>query len=152
MEKDFYLSPEGRDELMKELEKLMEERQRIKERIKEAKEYGDLSENAEYIEAKNKQSFVEGRIDEIEMMLKKAKIIDKSRGKKEVSLGSRVKVRFNGQTVEYLLTGSSEANPASGKISNESPLGKVLLGKKKGDKLIIRTPKGSKKGSIVAIN
>lgn len=137
---------------MIELEKLMEERKQIKEKIKEVKEYGDLSENAEYIEVKNKQAFVEGRIDEIETMLKRAQIIDKSRGRKEVALGSRVKVRFDGQVVEYLLTGSSEANPASGKISNESPIGKALLGKKKGDRVIISTPGGDKKGSIVAIS
>lgn len=150
---DLYVSRTGLEELKTELAKLLEERKDIAERIKEARELGDLSENSEYIEAKTKQSFVEGRIAEIEAMLKLAKVIDENnKANGRVSLGSRVKVTVNGETKEYELAGSNEANPLTGKISNESPIGQALMGHKKGDVVDITTPDGPKKCEIIEIS
>lgn len=150
---DLYVSRTGLEELKIELAKLLEERKDIAERIKEARELGDLSENSEYIEAKTKQSFVEGRIAEIEAMLKLAKVIDENnRANGRVSLGSRVKVTVNGDIREYEIAGSNEANPLTGKISNESPIGQALMGHKKGDVVDIATPDGPKKCEILAIS
>lgn len=150
---DLYVSRTGLEELKTELAKLLEERKGIAERIKEARELGDLSENSEYIEAKTKQSFVEGRIAEIEAMLKLAKVIDENnRANGRVSLGSRVKVTVNGDIREYEIAGSNEANPLTGKISNESPIGQALMGHKKGDVVEIVTPDGPKKCEILEIH
>jgi len=149
---DLYVSRAGLEDLKTELTRLLDERKNITERIKEAREQGDLSENSEYIEAKNKQSFIEGRIAEIEAMLKVAKVIDENnRVNGRVSLGSRVKVAVNGETKEYELAGSNEANPLVGKISNESPIGQVLMGHKKGDSVEIITPDGPKKCEILEV-
>jgi len=111
------------------------------ERIKRAKDFGDLSENAEYEDARNEQSFIEGRIQEIEYILKYAHIVE-SKGSSEVSLGSKVKLEIDGDKLEYELVGSSEANPSAGKISGESPIGMAVIGKKKGDKVSAITPGG----------
>ncbi len=146
------MSRAGLEELKAELERLLEERKDITERIKEARELGDLSENAEYTEAKNKQSFVEGRIAEIETILKVAKVIDENnKANGRVSLGSRVKVKVAGDMREYNITGSNEASPLQGRISNESPLGQALMGHKKGDVVDIATPDGPKKCEIIEI-
>jgi len=150
---DIYVSRAGLEDLKTELAKLIEGRKDITERIKEARELGDLSENSEYIEAKNKQSFVEGRIVEIETMLKVAKVIDENnRVNGRVSLGSKVKVSVNGEPKEYELAGSNEANPLIGRISNESPLGQALMGHKQGDVIDITTPDGPKKCEIIAVS
>lgn len=150
---ELYVSRAGLEELNTELAKLLAERKKIAGCIKEARDLGDLSENSEYIEAKNKQSFVEGRIAEIEAMLKVAKVIDENnRANGRVSLGSRVRVSVNGETKEYELAGSNEANPLTGKISNESPLGQALMGHKKGDVVEIVTPDGPKKCEILEIS
>ena len=150
---DIYVSRAGLEDLKTELAKLIEGRKDITERIKEARELGDLSENSEYIEAKNKQSFVEGRIVEIETMLKVAKVIDENnRVNGRVSLGSKVKVSVNGEPKEYELAGSNEANPLIGRISNESPLGQALMGHKQGDVINITTPDGPKKCEIIAVS
>jgi len=149
---DLYVSRAGLEDLKTELAELLGERKGITERIKEARELGDLSENSEYIEAKNKQSFVEGRIVEIEAMLKVAKIIDENnKANGRVSLGSQVKVAVDDTTREYTVTGSSEANPVVGKISNESPIGQALMGHKKDDVVEIVTPDGSKKYTILKV-
>lgn len=149
---DLYVSRAGLEDLKTELAKLLEERKGITERIKEARELGDLSENSEYIEAKTKQSFVEGRIAEIEAMLKVAKVIDENnRTNGRVSLGSHVKVSVAGDTREYDITGSNEARPLEGKISNESPIGQALMGHKKGDVVDITTPDGAKKCEILEV-
>lgn len=147
------MSRAGLEELKVELERLLEERKDITERIKDARELGDLSENSEYIEAKNKQSFVEGRIAEIESVLKVAKVIDESnKANGRVSLGSHVKVKVSGDMREYDITGSNEVSPLRGRISNESPIGQALMGHKKGDVVDISTPDGPKKCEILAIS
>ncbi|OGB74136.1 transcription elongation factor GreA [candidate division Kazan bacterium RBG_13_50_9] len=149
---DLYISRKGLEELRQELDELLGERREGTARIKEAREFGDLSENAEYIEAKNKQSFIEGRIAEIEAILKVAKIIDennKSNGR--VALGSKVKVKINGELREYTITGSNEARPEEGKISNESPLGQALMGRKKSDIVEIETPDGIRRYTVEGV-
>ena len=150
---DLYVSRTGLEDLKTELAKLLEERKGITERIKEARELGDLSENSEYIEAKTKQSFVEGRISEIEAMLKVAKVIDENnKANGRVSLGSHIKVSVGGNLREYDIAGSNEANPLAGKISNESPIGQALMGHKQGDSVEITTPEGPKKCEIIQVS
>lgn len=150
---ELYVSRSGLEDLKTELAELLGERKGITERIKEARELGDLSENSEYIEAKNKQSFVEGRIAELEAMLKVAKVIDESnKANGRVSLGSQVKVGIDNTTREYTMTGSNEANPVAGKISNESPIGQALMGHKKDDVVEIATPDGPKQYTILEVH
>ena len=148
-----FITQEGLQKLKKELEALKrEKRKEIAERIQEAKELGDLSENAEYVEAKNEQSFVEGRIIEIESVLKHATIIkQRTKSTNKVEVGSRIKIQDEAQTKEYVIVGSNEADPSAGRISNESPLGQAFLGKKVGDIIEITVPQGCKKFKIVAI-
>ncbi len=149
---ELYLSKEGLDNLQKELANLKVQRVEITQKIKEAREYGDLSENAEYQEAKIKQAFVEGRIEEIEATLKLAKVIDtKNNTKGEVCIGSTVVVDVKGNEVTYQLTGSDEANPAAGKISHESPLGRALIGKRVGEKVTVSTPDGEREYLVVRV-
>lgn len=149
---ELYVSKAGLEELRAELQKLLEGRKEIADKIKEARELGDLSENAEYTEARNKQSFVEGRIAEIEAILKVAKVIDdNNRVNGRVALGSKVKIISDGNTREYEITGSNETNPLTGKISNESPLGQALMGHKKGDVVEITTPDGVRQYTITEI-
>ena len=149
---DLYISRAGLEELKTELSRLLEERKEITAKIKEAREFGDLSENAEYQEAKTKQSFIEGRIAEIESMLKIAKMIDdNNRTNGRVALGSTVKVQVNGDTKQFVITGSNESNPAEGKISNESPIGRALMGQKKGDQVDVTTPDGTRQYTILQV-
>lgn len=152
--KELYLSKEGVESLQKELIGLKEQRVEITQKIKEAREYGDLSENAEYQEAKTSQSFVEGRIEEIEAMLKHGKVIDNSNGKSAgfVDLGSTVEVEVAGKKLTYYVTGSSEADPLQYKISNESPLGRALMGHAKGDVVSMETPDGERKYKIIKVS
>ncbi len=141
-EKKITLTREGKDKLQAELDEFKKnKRPAVIERIKRAKDFGDLSENAEYEDARNEQSFIEGRIQEIEYTLKYAHIVE-SKGSSEVNLGSRVKLEMDGDKLEYELVGSSEANPSAGKISGESPIGMAIIGKKKGDKVSAITPGG----------
>ena len=150
-QKELYISRQGLADLKKELGKLLEERKIITAKIKEAREFGDLSENAEYQEAKTKQSFTEGRIAEIEAILKIAKVIDENnRTNGRVALGSTIKL--DKIDMEYTITGSNEASPMEGKISNESPLGQALMGKSKGDVVKIETPDGERKHKIIKIS
>lgn len=142
----YYITQEGLEKLKKELEVLKTvKRKEIIERIRNAKELGDLSENAEYAEAKDEQSFIEGRILEIENFINKAVIIDaNSKDTGIVSVGNTVIISCEGGVgkKEYTIVGSNEANPAHGKISNESPLGKAFLGKKIGEKVEVVVPRG----------
>ncbi len=150
-EKKITLTKEGKDRLQAELDQLKKEkRPAVVERIKRAKEFGDLSENAEYEDARNEQSFIEGRIQEIEYTLKYAEIVE-SKGCSEVSLGSKVRIDLDGDQLEYELVGSSEADPFSGRISGESPIGKAILGKKKNDKVVAETPGGKLNIKILEI-
>ncbi|RJQ29584.1 transcription elongation factor GreA [Candidatus Parcubacteria bacterium] len=141
----YYLTKERFEELKKELGDLKNKgRLDIAERLKRAKEFGDLSENSEYAEAREEQSFVESRIFELEELLKKAVLIKKSGGSAEhVEVGSTVSVKKDGQVFRYTLVGSYEAKPEEGKISDESPLGKAFLRRKVGDSVAVTVPSGS---------
>ncbi len=140
---DFYLTTEGVKDLKAELEDLVKnKRKEVAKALKEAKEFGDLSENSSWDDAKERQAFVEGRISEIENILKHAKPIKKSDGNK-VSVGSQVHVTLDDGKQVFHIVGSTEADPESGKISDESPIGKALLGKKVGDKASVEVPAGS---------
>ncbi len=147
-----YISKEKQKELQAELERLKtEERQKISKRIEEAKKFGDLSENAEYIEAKEAQEMNEKRIAELEALLKNAVVISKSRSTSEVGVGSTVEVEVSGKKRELTIVGSEEANPMEGKISNQSPIGSALLGKREGDVVDVYTPDGVVKYKILKI-
>jgi len=145
------LTNQGLEKLKNELEGLKERRKIVVERIKTAREYGDLSENSEYEDAKNEQSFVEGRIIEVEEMIKRAKVVAKN-GTGNVEMGSTVTLKMDGEKLEYMIVSSSESDPATGKISSESPIGYSLMGKAKGDKVEINTPNGKMECTIVEIS
>ncbi len=132
IKKSVSLTAEGKKELEQELDALIKSRPEIAEKIATAREFGDLSENEEYSSARNEQKLAEKRIQEIQETLKNAKVI--RGGKKESAvLGATVLLDMGGKKVEYTLVGPTEANPLEGKISNESPIGKALFGKKAGD-------------------
>jgi transcription elongation factor GreA len=149
MAKVYHLTKHGKAQLESELEVLLQSRKEISERIADARSYGDLSENAEYSSARDEQGINEARISEIENILKNADIIKESK-KDTVGLGSTVVLR-NGLNVEYKIVGAIEADPLDGKISNESPLGQQLMGKKVGDSVAITTAKGEIKYTIKSI-
>ena len=148
----YYLSIERLNELKVELEDLKgRKRREIAERLKTAKEYGDLSENSEYSEAREEQARVETRIFELEDILKQASVIKKSEEVDEVRIGSTVTVKKGDEVFNYTFVGSNETNPEEGKISNESPLGRAILGHKVGDKITVGTPSGEIQYSISKI-
>jgi transcription elongation factor GreA len=141
--KPTYVSREGLERLRAELEEMIAvKRPEIAARISEAKEHGDLSENAEYEEAKNEQAFVEGRIAELEHKIKSAVLIDEDHGTEHVSIGSTVEVESPDGVLSFHIVGSTEAKPADGRISNESPVGRALLGRKRGEKVVVKVPAG----------
>jgi transcription elongation factor GreA len=146
--KDVILTPEGYEQLKAELDRLRTDRRReIAERIAAAREFGEIAENAEYDDAKNEQMMLEHRISQLEERLANAQVIDKKRvDTSVVSVGAVVRLRdVNAkETVEYFIVGSAEANPAERKLSNESPVGKAILGRKKGETVEVVTPRGSK--------
>jgi transcription elongation factor GreA len=150
-----YLTQEGYNKLREELDHLLNVRRReIAEQIAEAKAEGDLRENAGYDEAKNAQAFVEGRIRELEVKIRNAQIIDDSNSPANlVALGRRVVVQEEGTSDEesYVIVGSTEADPRNGRISNESPIGKALMGKRKGAKVKVTTPGGTIDFKIIRI-
>lgn len=149
---DQIISQEGYDKLKKELdERITVKRQEIASRIEAAKELGDLSENAEYAEAKDEQAFNDGRILELSALLKNLTIVEANGGKDKVSMGSKVVVKIDGKTKEFIIVSFNEANPGEGKISNESPLGLAFLGRKKGDKVTVNTPRGEMIYELVKI-
>lgn len=140
---EFYLTAEGLQSLKDELHELSTaKREDIAQRLKEAKADGDLSENAMYDAARDEQSFVEGRISEIEHILKHASVISNT-GSSAVALGSKVHVELEEGEQEYVIVGSTEANPDKGYISDQSPIGKALLGKKSGDEVHVEVPSGT---------
>lgn len=145
-----YLTEKGLGKLKEELERLKSRRRTVAERIKTAREFGDLSENSEYEDARNEQSFVEGRIEELEEMIRNASVLAKSCCDK-VGLGSIVTLKMDGETVIYELVGANESDPASGKISVESPIGHSLMDHNKGDKVDIHLPMGILKCEIIEI-
>ena len=146
------ITKEGLKKLKDELEKRKTDiRREIARDIKEAKEQGDLSENAEYAEAKSQQVENETRISELEMIIKDSQVVEKEKGNGHVQLGSVVSVESGGNKIDFNIVGSNEADPGSFKISNESPLGKVFMGKGKGDKVEANTPGGTVKYKIIDI-
>lgn len=147
-----YLSQEGLEQHKQELEDLKLKRQEIAKRIEEAKALGDLSENQEYSSAREAQAFNEGKIMELEHLLRDVIVIDKHRKSSTVHIGSSVEVRANGKTQKFTIVGSEEADPRSGKISNESPLGKSFLGCKVGEVIDVETPGGKVNYKIVSIS
>jgi transcription elongation factor GreA len=151
MKKQFYLTKEGIAELEAELRDLIAQRTLIAERIKTAREFGDLAENAEYQSARQDQEKLESRIAEIEYILQNVEVIEKPKGDSKVQLGSTVMLK-NHDTKKFQVVGTVEADPLEGKISDESPLGKAVLGKKVGDEVEIKTPAETAVYKIVEIS
>jgi transcription elongation factor GreA len=151
MKKIYHITEAGRAELQAELEALKGRRGEIADKIAEARNYGDLSENAEYDTAREDQALVESRIAEIEDILANSEIIKAGNGS-QVSVGSTVELKSTSKAVTYVVVGPVEADPLEGKISNESPIGRALMGKKVGDSVTITTPKGSTTYDIVKIS
>jgi transcription elongation factor GreA len=153
--RDVILTREGFTKLRKEIEELSTTgRRQVAERIKIAREFGDIAENAEYDAAKNEQAMLEARIAKLEERLASARVIEKREISKDVvSVGSTVRLRDVDakQTVEYRIVGSAEANPAELKLSNESPVGRAIIGHKKGETIEVTTPRGSLKYKILEI-
>jgi transcription elongation factor GreA len=146
------ITKEGFKKIQDELEERKTKiRQEIAQAIKEAKEQGDLSENAEYSEAKRQQGENESRIAELEMAIKDSKIVEHDSKNSGIQMGSCVKVKFNGSEMEFQIVGSNEADPGKFKISNESPMGKAFMEKEKGDKVEVETPAGKMKYSILDV-
>lgn len=139
--KEYQLTLDGKGELEAELAELKGQRGTIAEKIAIARDFGDLSENAEYSAAKEEQSQVESRISEIEGILQNATII-KAKNTSMVQVGNTVTLTTDGKKVTYIIVGSVEADPLEGKISDESPIGQALLGKVVGDEVVIETPRG----------
>lgn len=153
-DKEVILTLEGLKKLEDELELYKTQKRReVAERIKQAIEFGDISENSEYEDAKNEQAFIEGRIITLEKMLRNARVIDDSDETDSVTLGSTVLLKDidMGEVEEYTIVGSAEADPAINKISNESPVGKAVLGKEKGTTVEVNVPAGLLKYMILDI-
>ena len=143
MNTDIALTPAGQAKLEEELRHLETVRRReVGERIKEAKEFGDISENSEYDDAKNEQAWVESRIIEVTQILARATVVDAPTSSTKVTLGSKVKLESTNGVTVYQVVGSAEADPANDKISNESPVGNAIMGRKKGDAVKVTTPSG----------
>ena len=153
MSKKYLLTPEGLTKLNEELKHLInDKRKEVIERIREAAAHGDLSENADYAQAREEQSFIEGRIQEIEDIIKNAEIIHASSHGSSVNIGSTARVKIGNAEKSYTIVGSNEANPKEGKISNESLVGKALLGRKVHEKFSVTTPAGDMEYEIVGID
>ncbi|EKD86021.1 MAG: hypothetical protein ACD_37C00523G0001 [uncultured bacterium] len=155
MDKEIYISKDGLKKLQEEMKELTTTKKKeVAARIKTAKEFGDLSENSEYDDAKNEQAFIEGRISEIEHILKNAKIIEEVACKitDKVCVGHTVTVNLEGGEAKFRIVGSYEADPEMGLISNESPIGQALLGKKKGEEVSVKVPAGEMKYKIKKIS
>jgi transcription elongation factor GreA len=153
--KEVILTPEGYDKLKQEIEDLSTvKRREVAERIRVAREFGDIAENAEYDDAKNEQMLLEHRIATLEERLRDARVITKKDIAKDVvSVGSKVKLRDVAakETIEYHIVGSAEADPGANKLSNESPVGKAIIGHKKGETVEVSAPRGTLKFKILEI-
>src|SRR3989449_4958252 len=153
--KEVILTKEGYEKLKSEIEFLSTEKRReVADRIRIAREFGDIAENAEYDDAKNEQALLEHRISQLEERLLSARVIEKKDIAKDVvSVGSKVKLRdiAANKTFEYRIVGSAEANPAEQKLSNESPVGKAIIGHKKGEVVEVAAPRGALKFKILDI-
>ena len=155
MLKELILTPDGYKKLQEEIEQLSTVRRReVAERIRVAREFGDIAENAEYDSAKNDQAHLEARIAMLEDRLNNARVVTKKEIRSgEVSVGTKVRLKdmSSNKTVEYHIVGSAEANPAELKLSNESPVGKAIIGRKKGDIVEVAAPRGALKFKITQI-
>lgn len=155
-EKEYYMTQEGKEKLEQELEYLKtEKRKEVVERIKVARSFGDLSENSEYDAAKDEQAFVESRIAQIEKMIRNAVIIEDSNDDPHVvAIGKKVKFIElpDGDEETYMIVGSAESDPLEGKISNDSPMAKGLLGKRIGDEVVVQTPGGELNVKIIEVS
>lgn len=152
-DKPVYVSADGLKKLEAELDELRTKRRaEVAERIHNAMEFGDFSENSELEQAKNDQAFLEGRILSLEQMLKNAVTIDQNGHHDSVELGSTVVVEAGGEKMQYVIVGSAEAAPAEGRISNESPVGKALLGHRAGETVKASVPAGSMEMKIVRVS
>ena len=153
--KEVILTPAGHTKLKEEIEQLSTvKRREVAERIKQAREFGDIAENSEYDDAKNEQAMLEHRIATLQERLKNARVIAKNEITTDVvSVGTRVRLRDVDakETIEYTIVGSAEANPAEQKLSNESPVGKAIIGRKKGETVDVTAPRGSLKYKIMDI-
>ena len=153
--KEVVLTKQGYENLKKEIDYLRgDKRREVAERIRVAREFGDIAENAEYDDAKNEQAMLEHRIAQLEERLANAQVIDKKRvDTSVVSIGAVVRLRDVDakETTEYFIVGSAEANPAENKLSNESPVGKAIIGKKKGETVEVAAPRGAMKFKILEI-
>jgi len=151
--KELFLTPGGAEKLQNELDDLINnKRLELAQRLRHAVEMGDLSENADYIKAKEDQAFLEGRIQELEFILREATIVEMSEQNDVVRIGNTVIISQNGGTPEtFMLVGVKEANPREGKISHESPIGRALFGKRRNDKAIVQTPGGKIELNILEI-
>lgn len=153
MQDQTFITKEGLIKLEEELLELKNvKRKEVALHIQEAKELGDLSENAAYSDAKDEQAFLHGRILEIEATIRNATVIAKDNNSKVVRVGSSLTVSGNGEEKQFTIAGSNEADPAQGIISNESPMGKAFLGKKPGDRVAIEVPKGMIEYEIIEIS
>ena len=153
--KEVILTPEGYEKLKVEIDTLSTEKRReVADRIRVAREFGDIAENAEYDDAKNEQALLEHRIATLEERLRNARVLSKKDVAKDVvSVGSKVRLRDIAarQTFEYRIVGSAEANPTENKLSNESPVGKAIIGRKKGETVEVEAPRGAMKFKILEI-
>lgn len=150
--KPAYISREGLEKLRAELDEMVNVRRpEVAGRIAEAKEHGDISENAEYEDAKNEQAFIEGRIQTLASLIKNAVLIDEAHSTTHVQIGSTVVLRGSAGDETYAIVGSTEASPADGRISNESPVGRAVLGKRKGDRVTVVVPAGDLVYEVVEI-
>jgi len=151
--KPAYLSKEGLEKLREELDEMVNVRRaEVAARIHEAKEHGDITENAEYEDAKNEQAFVEGRIQALSALIKNAVVIDENHSTTHVQIGSTVTLSSQDGKESFMIVGSAEAAPAQGRISNESPVGRALLGRKKGEEVVVSVPAGDTKYKITNIS
>ncbi len=155
-DKEIVLTRDGLKKLEEELDELKSvHRREVNERIRQAKEFGDISENAEYEDAKQEQAFVEGRILKLEAMIRNARVIDASDYvADEVHLGATIRVKETNSSTsrDFTIVGSAEADPKNARLSNESPLGRAVMGRKKGETVDVATPSGLKKYKIESIN
>ncbi len=153
--KEVILTSEGYEKLKQEIEYLSNDKRReVADRIRVAREFGDIAENSEYDDAKNEQALLEHRIAQLEERLRNARVISKKEISSDVvSIGSRVRLRDVDakETVEYHIVGSAEANPSENKLSNESPVGRAIMGRKKGEVVEVTAPRGALKFKILEI-
>lgn len=150
--KQIYITPEGLEKAKKELQELVEtKRPEVIQKIESAKALGDLSENAEYHEAKEQQGFIEGRIAELEYLISNAVVVQNNKSNEIVNIGKTIKVKSGKDSREFIIVGANEADPIHGKISNESPLGEAFIGRKVGETVEVHVPKGIVKYQILEI-